>query len=61
MRQIYLYQKSQPLVDQISCLHYTLLLSLKDINKINYYIKQCITHSLSKRELERKINKKRKI
>ena len=36
---------------QISWSHYTILLSLKDINKINYYIDLCIKLNLSKRKL----------
>ena len=55
MRQFYLYQKSQPVVDQLSWSHYTILLPLKDKNKINYYISQCITYNLSKRDLMKKI------
>lgn len=38
MRQFYLFQKGQPMVDQMTWSHYTILLALKDIDKINYYI-----------------------
>ena len=36
MRQFYLFQKSQPVVDLLSWSHYTILLSLKDNNEIRY-------------------------
>ena len=55
MRQFYIFQKSQPLVDQLTWSHYVVLLPLKDKNKINYYIEQVITYNLSKRELIIKI------
>ena len=55
MRQFYLFQKRQPLAAQLTWSHYQELLILKDINKINYYINQCITHNLSKRQLREKI------
>ena len=58
MRQFYLFQKGQPLVDQLSWSHYVILLPLKDINKINYYIKQVIIYKLSKRQLQEKIKNK---
>ena len=51
MRKFYLFQKGQPLVAQLSWSHYTILLSLKDKNKINYYIDLCINLNLSKRQL----------
>ena len=55
MRMFYNYGKSQPLADQLSWSHYIELLPLKDINKINYYIKEVINHNLSKRDLREKI------
>jgi len=58
MRQFYNFQKSQPMVDLLSWSHYTILLSLKDINKINYYIDICVTQNLSKRELLARIKSK---
>jgi len=58
MRQFYLFQKIQPMVDQLSWSHYVILLPLKDINKINYYIEQVIIYKLSKRELIDKIKNK---
>ena len=55
MRQFYIFQKSQPVVDQLSWSHYTILLPLKDVNKINYYVNQITTYKLSKRKLIEKI------
>ena len=52
MRNFYLFQKGQPVVAQLTWSHYTILLSLKDINKISYYINQAINRKLSKRELQ---------
>ena len=51
MRQFYLFQKGQPVVDQLSWSHYTIILSLKNIDKINYYIEQIKNYHWSKREL----------
>ena len=48
-------EKVTPLVTQLSWTHYLILISLKDHNKIKYYITQCIKFNLSKRELEQKI------
>ena len=56
MRQFYLFQKSQPVVDQLSWTQYTIL--LKDINAINYYIQIIQEQNLSKRALEFKIKNK---
>lgn len=39
MRQFYLLQKGQAVPDQLTWSHYIELLPIKDINKINYYIK----------------------
>lgn len=55
MRMFYEHLKSQPLADQLTWSHYIELLSIKDVNKINYYIQICIRHNLSKRELRTKI------
>ena len=56
MRQFYLlFKKSQPVVEQLTWSHYTILLSIKDKNKRNYYINQCVQYNLSKRELRTKI------
>jgi len=60
MKKFYLFQKGQPVVaESISWSHYTILLSLNNINKINYYINRCINDNLSKRKLA-EIIKKRK-
>ena len=71
MRKFYLiFQKSQPLVDQLTWSHYLCLLSVNDENKRNFYINLCIKNHLSKRGLiqemksnayERLINKPEKI
>ena len=59
MRQFYvLFKNIAPLAQQLTWSHYQELLPLKDINKINYYINQCITHKLSKRQLREKIKSK---
>ncbi|MBE6160127.1 MAG: DUF1016 domain-containing protein [Lactobacillales bacterium] len=56
MRQFYLLiEKGQPMVDQLTWSHYTILLSIKDENKRNYYINECIKNNLSKRILIQKI------
>ena len=52
MRQFYLLiQKGAPLEHQLTWTHYKTLLSLKDMNKIRYYIDLCIKLNLSKRQL----------
>ena len=58
MRKFYLFQKGQPLVAELSWSHYVILLSLKDNNKINYYIEQVKIYNLSKRELINRIKSK---
>lgn len=59
MRQFYLtIQKGAPLEHQLSWSHYKLLLPLKDLNMINYYICQIINYNLSKRQLEQRIKSK---
>ncbi len=55
MRQFYNVfsnEKVSPLVTQLTWSHCLLLIPLKDINKINYYIKQVSNRNLSKRQLE---------
>ena len=54
MRMFYLYQKGQQSVDFLPWGHYTLLLSLKDINKIKYYINKSLKNNLSREELKTK-------
>lgn len=51
MRKFYIITNGQPLVDQLSWTHWTLLLPIKNENERNYYINQCILNNLSKREL----------
>ena len=58
MRKFYLYQKGQPMAAQLSWTHYQILLSLKDTNEINYYIKECLRYNLSRRKLIDKIKSK---
>ena len=52
MRQFYLFQKTKPVVSQLTWSHYVILLRLKDENMINYYITQIINRNLSKRRLQ---------
>ena len=59
MRNFYLIiQKGTPLVAQLSWSHYIILMSLKDVNEINYYINQVKERNLSKRELQQVIKNK---
>jgi len=61
MRQLYALLSSEkvaPLVRQLSWSQCLLLLPIKDINKINYYIEQVTTKNLSKRGLETIIKSK---
>ena len=48
----------QPMAAKLSWTHYTILLSLKNINEINYYINLVARLNLSKRELELRIKNK---
>jgi len=52
MRKYFLFQKGQPMVAQLSWSHYTILLSLKNNNAIDYYIKQVVSRNLTKRQLQ---------
>lgn len=55
MRQFYNVfnnEKVAPLVQQLSWSHCLILLPIKNIDKINYYIKQISNRNLSKRQLE---------
>ncbi len=59
MRQFYLaIEKGAPLAHLLNWSHYVELLPLKDVNKINYYIKIIINQNLSKRELRERIKNK---
>ena len=51
-------EKVAPMAQQLSWSHYTELLPLKDINKILYYINQCINLNLSRNELRTRIKTK---
>ena len=58
IRQYYLTfrdEKWSPLATELTWSHYVELLPLKDINKIEYYIKICIMYNLSRNDLRRKI------
>ena len=55
MRKYYLFQKGQTLSALLSWSHYIELLSLHDINEINYYIDITSNQNLSVRELREKI------
>lgn len=61
MRQFYIVfsnEKVAPLVQQLSWSHCLILLPLKNLNKINYYIKQVSERNLSKRQLQYAIKSK---
>ena len=58
MKKLYLFSKVHPLDAQLTISHYRILFTLKDINKINYYIKISINQNLSKRELRERIKNK---
>ena len=52
MRQFYNFvKKGHPLGDQLSWTHYKILLPLKDVNEIKFYIDLTIRNNLSKRAL----------
>ena len=53
--EIFNVEKLTPLVSILSWSHYIQLISLKDYNEINYYIKICESKNLSKRELHERI------
>jgi len=54
---IFSNEKVAPLVPQLSWSHCLILMPIKDINKINYYINQVSKRSLSKRQLQDVIKK----
>ena len=59
MRQFYLMiEKGAPMAHQLTWSHYCELLSLKDVNEIEYYIKISSEQYLSKRKLREKIKNK---
>ena len=56
MRQFYLLcQKGHAVSDQLTWTHYRLLLSIDNINKVDYYVNIGINQNLSVRELRNKI------
>ena len=60
-RQFYLLFKNEkwrPLVAKLTWSHICKLLPIKDKNKRNYYINECINNNVSKRELQTKIKDK---
>ncbi len=58
IRQFYiLFENWSTVSTNLSWSHYVELLSINDINKINYYINDSIEHNLSVRELRDKIKK----
>ena len=58
MRQFYLLcQKGHAVSDQLTWTHYRLLLSIDNINKVDYYVNIGINQNLSVRELRNRINK----
>ena len=61
MRQLYQSfnnEKWSPLVTKLSCSHYIVLMALKDVNRIKYYLEVTEKLNLSKRELEKRIKNK---
>ena len=58
MVKYYKLQKIQPVAANLSWSNWIELLSIKDINKINYYINLCLKYNLSKRQLREKIKLK---
>ena len=61
MRQLYLLfnnEKVAPLVRQLSWSNCLVLLPIKNVNKINYYIGETYKKNLSKRQLIEKIKSK---
>ena len=58
MVKYYSFQKMQSLTANLSWGHWIELLSIKDVNKIIYYIKQCEFFSLTTRQLRNKIKNK---
>ena len=54
----YIYQKVPTLSGNLTWSHWYELLSIKDINKIMYYVKQCEINNLDVRSLRKKIKSK---
>ena len=61
MRQLYVMFSDdfwKPLVSKLSWTSFLLIMPLKEQSKMYYYVNQCLTYNLSKRELEYKIKSK---
>ena len=58
MRKFYLFQKVQAVPAQLSWSHYVELLTLNDINEINYYMDVCISQKIGYRKLHTLIKSK---
>ena len=58
MRLFYNFSKSHSVSDQLSYTHYKTLLTVKDFNKVEYYIMISIHQNLSVRQLQEKIKNK---
>ena len=59
MRKFYLFQKGTPVVTQsINWSHFIILLTLHNVDEINYYISQIINNHWSKRTLQEHIKNK---
>ena len=58
MKRLYLFLKVHPVGAQLTMSHYRILFSLKNDSEINYYIRECINHNYSKRELQERIKNK---
>ena len=61
MRQFYIFFKNEkwsPMATKLSWSHYVELLSLNDINEINYYINKCINNNISRNKLRELVKSK---
>lgn len=56
--QIFSNEKWSPMVTKLSWSHYIVLMTLKDTDKIGYYLEKAKKFNLSKRELEERIKNK---
>ena len=54
--EVFSNEKLTPVVSKLSWSHYVLLLSMKDVDEIIYYINITLDNCLSKRELQRRIS-----
>ena len=58
MRQFFVFSKSHTVCDLLTWSHYRTLLTLRDDNKVNFYIKIIIEQNLSVRQLRERIKNK---